>query len=182
MEKGNIAFAKARYEFCVQIFEQEKENRESLEKKAQLNFSFITIFLGAVFLNIGFFDSLKTVLQNNKSAIPSWVIYIPLTIFAVSLFLSLITLITTIQIRSYRAEAPANISSLLFGIDSEFLSAKTEIELISKLALGYSEATEHNRKVNQTKAKLIQLATYLITLAIISLFLVLWFFVFIFLA
>ena len=182
MKKEDIAFARTRYEFCVQIFEQEKENRESLEKKAQLNFSFITIFLGAIFLNIGFFDSLKNVLQNNQSAIPTWVIYIPLTIFAISLFFSLVALITTVQIRSYRAEHPANISQLLFDEDSDYLKEKTECELLNKLALGYSKATEHNRKVNQTKAKLIQLATYLITAAVISLFLVLWFFVFIFLA
>ena len=182
MKKEDIAFAKARYDFCIQIFEREKENREALEKKAQLNFSFITIFLGAVFLNIGFFDSLKEILQNNQSALPTWVIYIPLILFAVSLFFSLIALITTVQIRSYRAEYPVNISHLLFDQDSEYLSEKTEIELLNKLALGYSKAVEHNRKVNQSKAKLIQLATYLITGAVISLFLVLWFFVFIFLA
>jgi len=182
MKKEDIAFAKARYEFCVQIFQQEKENRETLEKKAQLNFSFITIFLGAVFLNIGFFGTLKDVLQNNQSALPTWVIYIPLIIFAVSLFFSLIALITAVQIRSYRAEHPADISQLLFDKDSEYLADKTESELLNKLALGYSMAAEHNRKVNQSKAQLVQLATYLITAAVISLFLVLWFFVFIFLS
>ena len=57
MVNDQIQFEKERLEYCIKAYERELDRKKSIENKAKLYLSIITLFVGAVFLKISLFQS-----------------------------------------------------------------------------------------------------------------------------
>ena len=113
-----IGLAKARYEYCLRLFEREQGRRENIERKAQFHLSLITIFLGALLLRLDILTDINDILEKSSSQ-PVFVncVYISALVFALCVMVSLIGVLLTIKTRAYNPEYPANPSLMLFNPD-----------------------------------------------------------------
>ena len=70
------AFEKSRLEHCIRLYNQENSRRDGFEKTAQFYLTFVTAFLGALFLKIDFLETLSKLLINKRALAPiAWIVY-----------------------------------------------------------------------------------------------------------
>jgi hypothetical protein len=154
-----LAFEKARFDYCVTIHEIEDKSRKNLESKSQFYLSFITLFLGAVFFNIEFLDKLGNLVVGKAiSATLITGIYACAIILAVSLLVSLISILASAQLKSYKAVYPENVTQMLFGPNSDYIEKKDLTSLYRTISMNYTIALEYNKKINDRKATWAQVA------------------------
>lgn len=169
-----VAFEKARYEYCFKLYEKEVERSEALEKRAQFYFSFITLILGAIFLNIEFFEKVKAIAAQSKvPMLATYVFYISTIVLGLSLIASLMSLLEFIRLRAYVPKYPENFVSSLFAPDSKYLPDKTEKGLLRETALSCALALEFNIRITNKRTKWIQVSFTCIVFAVLSLFIIL---------
>jgi len=176
-----IEYEKARFEYCEKLYEREMARKETLEKKAQFILSFITLFLGVIFFRLDFFTTLSTLIT--KQRIPTslvWTLYISLSVLALSLLLSLLSVMQAIRLQKFKEEHPKYFISSLFAPNSEYLKHHDEASLFKATAMSYAIALEHNSSINDQKARWVRyswlgiipaalsLALFLLVFAIIS--------------
>jgi hypothetical protein len=157
------AFAKARYEYCFQLYKREQERKDILEKKAQFYLSLVTLFLGALILNVENTEKILDLLQGS-----GFFVDICSGVFFVSLGFSLISILLSVHVRGYLIEHPVDLISTLFGSESGYLDANTELELYTSTAKSYALATESDRVVNEYKSKWVQISSLSIFVALLS--------------
>lgn len=165
-----IAYEKARFEYCAKLYEREVERKETLEKKSQFLLSIITLFLGAIFLKMVFFETLqKLFVQKNISITLTWLVYIPMIALAIALLISLIAVLQSMRLQRFKNEYPENIISSLFAPNSKYLESKDEPSFLSATAMSYAIAVEFNKKNNDRKAVWVKVAWFSVLAAAISL-------------
>lgn len=164
-----IGLAKARYEYCLRLYEREQSRREHIERKAQFHLSLITIFLGALLLRLDILPQIKDILEKNTSpAFAVNLVYISALIFASSLTLSLFGVLQTMKTRAYNPEYPANPSLNLFNPDGNYLNEYTEEELLRSVAMTYALALESDSATNNLKSRWLALTSYALIAAIFA--------------
>jgi len=169
-----VAYAKARYQYCQQIFNREEERRETLEKKAQFYLSFVTLFLGAVFFNPEFLEKLARDLADPSISVYARVgLSISLAILGVSLFVALIAILKSMSLQKFKGDFPKNLFDALFNPASTYLDDKSEGGFYLTTAMALAIALENNVVVNDQKSKWVRLASYCIITGVCSLSLLL---------
>lgn len=155
----DLAFAKARYEYCLYIYKNEQDRKILLEKKAEFYLSLITLFLGALVLKMDFIAEIKEILKSTPSLLLTQILYIVGSVSVFSLGMALFSVLLSVHVRGYFVEHPVDLISSLFNLNSEYLAARTDTELYSSTAKSYALATESDRIVNSNKSKWVQLSS-----------------------
>jgi hypothetical protein len=169
-QKQPYNFEKARLDYCLALFERQEKGREELEKKSQFYLSLITLSLGALFLNLENFKSLKDVaFAQGLSRSIIVAINVSLIVLLMALVLSLIAILISIGIRTYYAAAPKNLTVRLFAPDGDYLAEQTESNALRVFATEYALAFEQNSQTNEKKARWIQMAGVGIFVSILAL-------------
>lgn len=165
-----IDLARAKFEYCANLYKQVSDNFEYLERKAQLFLSFITIFLGVIALNADFIKIVVDTLKNNRlGAVGDYALYVSMGVFIVFAFLALIALASSIRGQYWMVEYPENLAFSLYAPNSDFLKKHNEISFLNAIGFSYTVAIEHNREINDRKYARIEVATWCIYASIFSL-------------
>ena len=165
-----VAFEKARFEYCAKLYEREAERKETLEKKAQFLLSVITLFLGAIFLKMDFLETLQELTVQKSISVPLiWSMNLPIIALALSLLISLIAVLQSMRLQSFKNEYPANIISSLFAPDTKYLENEDEPSFFRATAMSYAIALEFNKRNNDRKAVWVKVAWFGVLAAAISL-------------
>jgi glucan phosphoethanolaminetransferase (alkaline phosphatase superfamily) len=135
-----LAFEKARFDYCVTIHKAEDKRRKNLESKSRFYLSFITLFLGAVFFNIEFLEKLRDLVAGKTvSATLITGIYACAIILAISLLVSLVSILASVQLKSYKAVYPEDVTQMLFGPNSDYIEKKNLTCLYGTLSMNYTQ-------------------------------------------
>jgi hypothetical protein len=161
------AFAKARYEYCLQLYKREQERKDILEKKAQFYLSLVTLFLGALVLKVENIETIRSLLRNPQKQTAT-ILYISSAIFLVSLAVALISILLAVHVRGYLIEHPVDLISALFSSEPGYLDANTELELYTSTAKSYALATESDRVINEHKSRWVQISSLSVFVALLS--------------
>jgi hypothetical protein len=165
-----VAFEKARFEYCAKLYERETERKETLEKKSQFLLSVITLFLGAMFLKLDFLETLRElIVQKSISATLIWSIDLSVIALALSLLISLIAVLQSMRLQRFKNEYPANIVSSLFAPNSKYLEGENEPSFLRATAMSYAIALEFNSRINDRKAMWVKISWFGVLAAAISL-------------
>jgi hypothetical protein len=166
IKEKQAAFEKARFEYCVKIYER----KETLEKKSQFLLSIIVLFLGAIFLKSDFFKALQELIAQKSIRITIiWAMYVSMAVLAASLMFSLVAVLQSIRLQRFKNEYPENLISSLFAPDSKYFTSKVEDDFFSETAMSYAIAIEFNSKNNERKAGWVKAAWFSMLIAAISL-------------
>jgi hypothetical protein len=164
-------FEKARLEHCIRLFKEENSRREGFEKTAQFYLTFITAFLGALFLKIDALETLSKLLTNKKPPVLiSWIVYASIISMLLSLLLALVSILACIRVRRYKREFPANPALRLFSTDSLYTGGEDNKEFIKITAMTYIAAIEANFHITEWKGLWIERASLFVLSSVISLF------------
>jgi len=165
----SVAFERARYEYCLSVYEREGARRESLERKAQAYLTLAALFVGAVFLKADVLTALSDVLASQRdTATQRAVLLVTVVLFFVSLAVSLACLLFAMRVRGYAPEVPANTVTALFSPESEFLSKQDELTLHREAAMALALAVETDRKLNDVKARWIAASSWALFVTLLS--------------
>lgn|SRR2546423_192753 len=168
--EDQLSFERARFNYCIRVYEEEVRRKETLEKKAQFYLSFLTILLGALFLKLDYIKSLKELINQEKPTPTTLaVIYISLIIATVSVLLSLVAIFESVRVQKIKNIYPTNVITSLFAPDSKYITVCNELSLLQSTAMGIAAAVELNREILDRKAKWIKTSSYSLLVAILSL-------------
>jgi uncharacterized membrane protein (DUF485 family) len=174
-----VAYEKARYQYCLQIFNREEERREILEKKSQFYLSLVALFLGAIFFKPEFLDLMGNYLTDKTISIVAKIgLYISLGVLAVSLFLTMIAILKSMWLQKFKGEFPKNLFESIFDPQSKFIDEKNESGFYRATAMALTVALENNVDVNNDKSKWVRLSSYSIITGVFSLAILLGIFTF----
>lgn len=174
VREQEVAFEKARFEYCFKLYEKEIEHSETLERRSQFFLSFITLILGALFLNLDFFEKVKNIVINGiTSQFVIYTLYFSTIILALSLLVSILSILEFNRLRVYIRKYPENIITALFSPDSNYLPEKTEKGLFYATAMSYAIALEFNAKITDQRAKWVQVSSISTFFVALSLFVIL---------
>lgn len=174
LPSGELAFEKSRLDHCIRLFEEENSRREKFEKTAQYYLSFLTIFLGALFLKIDFLETLVKLLKAQADhRIVVWVVYLSIATMLISLLLGLISVLECMRIRRYKREFPKNPSLQLFVPSSFYTGHEDSTSFLKVTAMTYIAAIEANFHTTERKGLWIERAAFFMLTAVLSLFVLL---------
>lgn len=165
-----IAFEKARYEYCLKLYEKEVERSDAFEKRIQFYFSFITLVLGGIFLSLDYFEKIKDLIY--KTSPPIFIvntIYFSTIIIGLALLSSLLSIFAFTRIRYYARKQPENLVTALFSPESKYLDSKTEKDFYKATALSYAIALEVNIKLTNQQVVWVQLSSLFNFISVLSL-------------
>ena len=168
--KQSNSFEKIRYQYCKELFERERDRKESLERKAQVILSIITLLLGVTFFKLTFFKDLKEIINNSE--VSSFVIvsmFSLLYMLAICFLIALYYILKSISLQSYKEEHPKYLISSLFAPESNYIIEENEIEFYKATAMSYAIAIEQNSQVNDKKAIWIRYCWYSLIACVIFL-------------
>lgn len=165
-----LAFEKARFEYCAALYESETKRQHNLEGKSRFYLSFVTLFLGAVFLNLGFLEDVRALISG-ASISPGLLVatYGALMVLAISLLISLLSILQSIRLRSYKSAYPADTTYSLFGPNSEYFENGDILSLLKANAMSYTIALEYNKSIDDKKARWVDIAAFNVLVAVIAL-------------
>ena len=160
ISKERLAFEKTRFDYVLRIYEEENKRKEILEKKSQFYLSFITLLLGAMFLNIDFIKILKIVItQKVNSLFQEWMVWAPLVVLSFSILTSLIGVFMALRLQSYKRPYPTKTISSLFAPDSRYFEDNTEASIFKVAAIDMTITLEINRNLNNKKTNWIKVVS-----------------------
>jgi hypothetical protein len=159
--KEKIAFEKARLDYCMDVFNREEQRKEQLEKKSQFYLSFITLFLGAIFLKSDSLNLLRELTDNEAIAKPViTVLYLSIIALGILILFSVMAILGVTRLWSYKGPYPEEIVDTLFSPQSDFIEENTQAQLIRAIALNYAIALDFNKSINDQKSKWIMVSSY----------------------
>jgi hypothetical protein len=177
--KDQIAFEKVRLDYCMDLFNREEQRKEQLERKSQFYLSFITLFLGAIFLKA---DSLLLLseLIDGQTISPPLMTLLHGSIIALGILIlfSVMAILGVTRLWSYKGPYPEEIVYSLFSPDSDFTKKYTQDEednqaekntqalWIRAIALNFAVALDFNKSINDRKSRWIMISSYGIFLAV----------------
>lgn len=170
-----LAYEKARFEYCHRLFDQENKKKESLENKATFHLSYITIVLGAIVLNADFLKLLQgEIAKVGVSTILKITIRLSMSIWLISILISLASIFILMSLKKYRDGYPRDLVDAMFHPDSMYLEKKDELNFVRTVALDYAISLECNRSTNEQKSNWLNIANFsiLLSVAALSLFLI----------
>lgn len=174
INKERASFEKARYEYCVALYEKETKRNAGLETRIQFYFSFITLVLGAIFLKFDFFEKVKDLFAHNKVPIfISYILLISIAILGLSLLVSAFSILAFARLRTYIRTYPDNLVTALFAPNTQYLRAKTEEDFYEATAMSCALALESNVRVTDQQVKWVQMCSVSTYLIVLSLFIIL---------
>lgn len=163
-------FEKARYKYCLSLYERETARKDTLERKGQLYLSLLALFVGAVFLKIDVLSGLRDLLNSPTTGCTERAILLgSALLFAVALLGSLIAVLLAIQVRGYAIEYPSRFVRSLFSLPSDFLPQPDEPLLHREAALALATAFEEDRKLNDKKARCVEASSFLLFTMLLAL-------------
>jgi len=163
------AFERARYEYCLAVYERESARKDSLERKAQVYLALIAVFVGAVFLKTDVLAGLAKLLGSSGDiTILRSLLLVTAALFSVALIVSLTSLLLAIHVRGYAPEAPVATVTALFSPESQFLPTQDEVTLYHEAAMALALAVEADRKLNDVKAFWISVSSFALLGTIVS--------------
>jgi cytochrome bd-type quinol oxidase subunit 2 len=155
------AFEKARYEYCLSLYERETARKDALERKAQLYLTLLALFVGAVFLKIDVLTGLSGLLNSSDTGSSDRVALLASAIvFSTALLASLLAVLIAIHVRGYAIEYPVQLVRALFETPSTFLPEADAATLHSEAAHALATAFEEDRRLNDRKAHWISVSAY----------------------
>lgn len=165
--KDKIAFEKARLDYCMDVFNREEQRKEQLEKKSQFYLSFITLFLGAIFLKTDSLTLLKELTENEAIA-PALltILYLSIILLGISILFSVMAILGVTRLWSYKGPYPEDIVFSLFSPESDLIEEDTQAKLIRAIALNFAVALDFNKSINDQKSKWIMVSSYGIFLSV----------------
>jgi hypothetical protein len=159
--KDRLAFEKARLDYCMDLFNREEQRKEQLERKSQFYLSFITLFLGAIFLKADSLTLLKELTENKPVASPLLtVLYLSIIVLGVLILFSVMAILGVTRLWSYKGPYPKDIVYAFFSPDSGYIKENTQPELIRIIAMNFAVALEDNIRINDRKSKWIIVCSY----------------------
>lgn len=165
--KDKIAFEKARLDYCVDLFNREEQRKEQLERKSQFYLSFITLFLGAIFLKADSLTLLRELAENEAIAGPLLtILYLSIIALGILILFSVMAILGVTRLWSYKGPYPEDIVDSLFSPGSDFLEENTQAQLNRAIALNFAIALDFNKSINDRKSKWIMVSSYGIFLAV----------------
>lgn len=146
-----------RLDYCIKIYQQEINRRETIERKSQFYLSFITLLLGGIFLKLETLDSIKVTLEST-SAYPIHLHLIRLSVvgLGISILASLIFIFQSLRVQEYIGPVKENMTYTMFGPES---NNNDEIKLVDDIARMYSLAAEVSQRMNNKKAMWVNLTS-----------------------
>lgn len=166
-----LAFAKARYMYAVKIYEQEIKRRDSIDTKAQFHLSFLTLFLGAIFLQFGFLDTLSQILKQPSTPVISiGIVRALIPIIGIVLTVSLFAILRVFAARKYLQPVYKNTALSLYGEsppEENEIYFDDEVSFIEETGILYSIAFDENFSRNELKARWLAVASFSTTLAVL---------------
>lgn len=159
-DNRSMQFEKVRLEYCMRAYNEEGERKERLEKKSQFYLSFVTLLVGAIFLNLDSLLNLKDLVPQSAGFLVLILLYALLGGALLSMFVSLVAILGSIHLQSYAAGFPTSIFDSLFAPDSEYLIGPDAETLLRAEAMTYADAVETNSSLNKKKAKWVRIASY----------------------
>jgi hypothetical protein len=158
-----LALEKTRLEHCITLTDREAKRQQALETKAQFYLTFVTVFLGAIFLNLEFATSLDTLISApNTPAYLRSAVLIDLSFIAVLILIALIGIFESIRVKDYKEAYKSDLTLELFGYDLENTKPQRVEILVKDIAIAYSLALEHNKEINDSKAFWLKITSYCI--------------------
>jgi hypothetical protein len=159
--KDKIAFEKARLDYCMDVYNREEQRKEQLEKKSQFYLSFITLFLGAIFLKTDSLTLLKELTENEAIA-PALItiLYLSIILLGISILFSVMAILGVTRLWSYKGPYPEDIVFSLFSPESDFIEEDTQAQLIRAIALNFAVALDFNKSINDRKSRWIMVSSY----------------------
>jgi hypothetical protein len=153
--KELVEFEKARFEYCMMMHDREYVRQQNLEKKSQFYLSFVTLFLGAIFIGSDFLGHLKKIFSPTNTSVSflfRYGVHGAIIGLGVCLFAALLLVMQSVRIRNYTNVYPENLKELLFTKSSEYLGIQNIQNLFKENALSCAIAVENNKTVNDKKA------------------------------
>ena len=160
------SFEKARLEYCSKLYNREMQRKDLLEKKAQFYLSLLTLFTGALFFKLDFFQSLQKIISNHTvPQILVRVLYTSIPLVGISILVALIAILQSIKIKTYQDPSPKKVLDEWFRKPT--LTYEDELYWLRDISLRYAVAWEANHKVNNKKARWINIASYSVIFSVI---------------
>lgn len=170
-EEKTTAFEKSRLEHCIRLYNQENSRRDGFEKTAQFYLTFVTAFLGALFLKIDFLETLSKLLTNKRAPAPiAWIVYGSIVAMLLSLLFALISILECIRVRRYKREFPSDPALHLFSPDSLYTGREDDAAFLKITAMTYIAAIEANFHITEWKGLWIERASLFVLASVLSLF------------
>ena len=170
-ESTQLDFGTSRYEYCLRLLEKEEKLKEVLEKKARFYLSFITVFLGAMFLKLDYLESVKEMfIKENPSVFVRLLIYVIISVFLVCIMIALVSVLKCVRVKEYMSGSPDNLAHSLFMPDSRFTRQKSNACLFMELARYCAVAVDENRELNAEKGKWLSICSGCLFISSVSLF------------
>jgi hypothetical protein len=151
-----LDFEKARFNYFKYLFEKEQSRKDSLDKKAQFFLSFISLFVGAIFLKTDFLKYLNLILKSqNNSYYFSCLLTVSLIGLGLSILVSLLSILRAVSLRKSKFPVPKR--EIWFDEKRGF---RDEEKVLKQASLSYLLMIENDYKNNQDKVKWINCCTY----------------------
>lgn len=157
---GDKELEKALYDYCAQLWERQAQRKESLEKKAQIYLSLVTLILGAIFFKFELLRSVGQVIAGGSTPVATASIWAATAALGAGLAWTLLAVLAAVRLQSYKTEHPGRLVTSLFAPDSGYLEARTPGGFYHAAALSYALALEINKKNNDRKAAWVRRASY----------------------
>lgn len=167
-EDERETLARLRLEYCQDLYNREEQRKSNLEQKSQFYLSLATILLGAVILNLEFFEKVDALISQPSSPLYlRWVIRGLIGLSIVLILITLVCVLLSIRVKTYRSPAPQDedIMRSLFHRSHEYLKVQNFLKDIAGI---FSTALEYNKRVNDRKAFWIKISNISTVCAVIS--------------
>jgi hypothetical protein len=168
-DKVNPEFAKARFDYCLQLYERERKRKESLEQKAQFYLSLVTLFMGALLFKPDLFNEIQDRLSAGSVPAPG----VPLLygaggVLVFSLLFAMLCVLMSVQVRGYLSEHPARLMDSLFNKNSSYLAEQSPAAFHTATAANYAMATRSDSDKNDQKSMWVRWASYSVLAAVFA--------------
>ena len=154
-----VEFDRARYEYCKEMFERDRERKNNLENKAQIVLSLTTLLVAAIFLNVDVLGSLRKSFAIQSLPVQLTIVSILLGL-GVSLAATLYFVLRSIELQSYKSEHPKHLVTFLFAPDKPITMSQDPALFYQEAAERYAIALEINTAINDEKAKWVRYSWY----------------------
>lgn len=161
---------KAKYEYCLEVFQLENSRRESLERKSQFLLAIITLILGALLLNVEIWNVIDDLLKiKGYNTFQSYLTYGLLIFIGIGLITSLLGSLLSMNVRYYSDGFPISPLRKMFSPSTEHYEENIAKEIFRVNAIMLTIAIINNTDINIRKGRWINFSTWALFLAILSL-------------
>jgi len=167
--RPGVKMDKERFEYARSLYQREFEIKERLEKKAAALFGLPSTFVGIFLLKKDSAQQLESFFHASTNGGYLIVSISLLALFLCLLAISITMAVASLAIQQYQKEYPNKLYAFLFEPSNRYLVS--EAALYAELGGRFAIATEHNARMNETKAVRLKVSVITLYGAVILLFL-----------